>query len=525
MSESWSVEVSPAEERVLRLCKKRPLWRFLREHRSALFNETVLAALDAMYADSPRGRPPKDADVMALAMVLQVAFDVPDHEVPTLTAVDQRWQVVLGCLGATEPLFSQGTVYNFRMRALSAGFARVLLERTVELARETKGFSPTRLRALVDSSPLLGAGRVEDTFNLIGRAISKLASVAAEESGRSLDKVVDEAGVPVVSASSVKAWLDFDWNDESARIDALQRLVGQFEALCAWLQKTLGAERMKGPPVGPQIALVEHLIEQDLEPDPDDPSGKRRRIRLGTAADRQISLSDPDMRHGRKSKSKAFNGYKRHVVVDADVPGLIHATEVVPANVKEHEPLAELLARVESRGASLEQVHVDRGYIPSDDLMRRRREGLEVLSKAPAVKNGGLFPKSAFDINLRAQTITCPAGTSVPIAANKERVTWFPASTCAACERRAECTNSPHGRSVRLHPDEDFHQRLRAAAKTPQGRQRARERVAVEHALARVGQIQGRRARFHGLEKNRFDLDRAAIVNNCYVLAPLLDAA
>lgn len=83
----------------------------------------------------------------------------------------------------------------------------------------------------------------------------------------------------------------------------------------------------------------------------------------------------------------------------------------------------------------------------------------------------------------------------------------------------------PHGRSVRLHPDEDFHQRLRAAAKTPQGRQRARERVAVEHALARVGQIQGRRARFHGLEKNRFDLDRAAIVNNCYVLAPLLDAA
>jgi hypothetical protein len=29
------------------------------------------------------------------------------------------------------------------------------------------------------------------------------------------------------------------------------------------------------------------------------------------------------MRHGRKSKRKRIDGYKRHIVVDVDTPGLI----------------------------------------------------------------------------------------------------------------------------------------------------------------------------------------------------------
>lgn len=525
MSGSWKIELDADEERVLRLCKKRPLWRFLREQRHALFDETVVASLNAMYSKTARGRPPKNAQVKAMAMVLQVAFDVPDHEVPTLTAVDQRWQVVLGCVGATKPVIAQGTVFDFRMRAISEGFASVLLERTVELARETKGFSARRLRALIDSSPLLGAGRVEDTFNLIGRAIAQLAKAAAVEAKLPLDHVIDEAGISMVSASSVKAWLDFDWNDKSARVDALQRLIGQFAALRTWLQTTLGAERMKAPPVGPQLALVERLIAQDLEPEPDDPSGTRYRVRQGTTADRQISLSDPDIRHGRKSKSKAFNGYKRHVLVDADIRGLIHATTVVAANVKEHQPLAGLLKRVEAKGFSLEEVHVDRGYLPSEDLTRRRRAGLEVFTKAPADNNGTLFPKSAFTIDLTANTITCPATVTVPIASNKNRTTSFPAKTCATCSLESNCTKSKRGRSIRLHPSEAYHQQLRAGAKTSKGRQRARERIAVEHALARVSQIQGKRARFHGLAKNKFDLERAAIVNNCYVVASIIRAA
>jgi IS5 family transposase len=60
--------------------------------------------------------------------------------------------------------------------------------------------------------------------------------------------------------------------------------------------------------------------------------------------------------------------------------------------------------------------------------------------------------------------------------------------------------------------------------KTKKGRAKRRERVAVEHALSRVGAIQGKRSRYIGLEKNQFDLQRVAVVNNCFVLANLLAA-
>jgi len=43
------------------------------------------------------------------------------------------------------------------------------------------------------------------------------------------------------------------------------------------------------------------------------------------------------MRHGRKSSSKRFNGYKRHIAADLDTD-LIVACAVTPANRPEPPP-------------------------------------------------------------------------------------------------------------------------------------------------------------------------------------------
>ena len=50
--------------------------------------------------------------------------------------LDLRWQLVLDCLGR-EPLFSQGGLVDFRKRLNAANMDRHLLERTVELARNS----------------------------------------------------------------------------------------------------------------------------------------------------------------------------------------------------------------------------------------------------------------------------------------------------------------------------------------------------------------------------------------------------
>ena len=76
-----------------------------------------------------------------------------------------------------------------------------------------------------------------------------------------------------------------------------------------------------------QVETLVQIRTQDLEPDPHRGGA---RIREGVAADRRVSIADKDMRHGRKSKSKRFNGFKRHIAADAD-RGLILACAITPA--------------------------------------------------------------------------------------------------------------------------------------------------------------------------------------------------
>jgi hypothetical protein len=68
---------------------------------------------------------------------------------------------------------------EFRERLIAADLDRRVLERTVELAKATQAFDhrklPKTLRVAIDSSPLEGAGRVEDTFNLLAHAARLLS--------------------------------------------------------------------------------------------------------------------------------------------------------------------------------------------------------------------------------------------------------------------------------------------------------------------------------------------------------------
>jgi hypothetical protein len=86
-----------------------------------------------------------------------------------------------------------------------------VLERTVALAEQTGGFGARQLRAVLDSTPLFGAGRVEDTLNLLGHALRKAVGLAAQELGTSAEAVVEATGLTLVGHSSLKAALDPDW--------------------------------------------------------------------------------------------------------------------------------------------------------------------------------------------------------------------------------------------------------------------------------------------------------------------------
>jgi Transposase domain (DUF772) len=173
-----------AEQAVIKAVRPAKLFVFLRLHRDELFHEEFQAELAGAYADRRKGQPPVPPAQLALATILQAYTGVSDDEVIEAMVMDRRWQLVLDCLDADQPPFSKGTLVSFRRRLIEQNLDRRLVERTVALAGRTGGFGARALRAALDSSPLWGAARVEDTINLMGHALRKALGVIAAVQGR-----------------------------------------------------------------------------------------------------------------------------------------------------------------------------------------------------------------------------------------------------------------------------------------------------------------------------------------------------
>jgi len=510
-------EPSPAEQAVIKAVRRAKLFVFLRLHRHELFDERFQAELAGAYVDSPEGRPPVPPARLALATILQAYTGVSDDEVIEATVMDRRWQLVLDCMNAEEPPFSKGTLVGFRKRLIEGNLDRRLVERTVELAARKGGFGARALRAALDSSPLWGAGRVEDTFNLMGHALRKALGVIAAVQGwgqaAGTAIVAAQAGVPQLAASSLKAALDADWDDPAARDHALAEVLGLLDRVAAFAAGQAGDEAAAAA-----VTTARQVRDQDA-----DLTGPAPALRRGVAEDRRISIEDGQMRHGRKSRSVLFDGYKRHVLRDLDT-GLVPAVGITAANLPEASVTDAIAADLDAAGWHLSELHIDRAYL-SSALVRDRGPDLAIFCKAWRVRNtGGRFAKDQFTLDFAAGQLTCPAGVAMPFEPG--RTVRFPKDTCAACPLRARCTTSSHGRSVSIHPDEALLAELRHRQHTPDGRAKLRERVAVEHALAHVGHWQGRRARYLGTRKNLFDLRRVAVVHNLHIIArqPITDS-
>jgi hypothetical protein len=510
-----------------RLVRTRKLFGFLRAHRHELFDDDFQAELETMYRDTGAGKDPLPPALLAMTLLLQGYHGMSDAEAVEMTVVDLRWQMVLDCLGATEPAFSQGALCDFRARMIAHDMDRRLLERTVVLARTTRAFDwkklPKTLRVAIDSMPLEGAGRVEDTVNLLAHAARKALVCVAEMLERPASQIAKAAGAPLLATGqSIKRAIDVEWSDAEQKAWALRTLVDELDALEAWIREHL-PDQIAAPPLAEHLETLRQLREQDLEPDP---SGGGTRIRQGVAPDRRVSIEDKQMRHGRKSKSKRFNGYKRHIAADLDTR-LILACAVTPANRPEDEAAPELrddVARLPDR-CEIGQLFIDRGYIGStlvQDVLARRGE---VLCKPWVARNGQLFRKSDFKINIRLRTIRCPAGEIEHFEPGS--VVEFDPEACARCPLRSDCTMASHdkGRTISIAHDEPLQHRLRKLVACSEGRARLRDRVEVEHRLAHIGRKQGRRARYRGVRSNLFDLRRAGAVVNLETIHRTLAAA
>ena len=136
--------------------------------------------------------------------------------------------------------------------------------------------------------------------------------LAAKLTDRSPEEICRKAAIPLLLSSSIKAGLDIDWSDHRQKATAIQIVEHQVASLERWVEKHL--DDVVERPLQPYLDAITTVRAQDLEHTEKDGI----RIRQGVAVDRRISIEDAEMRHGRKSRSKRFDGYKEHIAYDLD---------------------------------------------------------------------------------------------------------------------------------------------------------------------------------------------------------------
>lgn len=507
------VDLSPTEHQVVAKIRRAKLFVFLRRHRHELFDDALQQDLVAIFKDSPKGQPPVAPARLALALILQAYTHASDDEVIEAAQMDRRWQLVLDCLDTDTAPFGKGTFLRFRAAVIAHDLDRRLIERTVELAEQSGEFHAKTLRAALDSSPVWGAARVEDTYNLIGHALHKALGVIARQEGWDLTTAAHETGTELVAGSSLKAALDLNWDEPTERQRALGLVLAALTTLEGWAEQH--PARAADATLTASLQAAEQVRAQDVETD----AGDTPQLRQGVAKDRRIAIEDAEMRHGRKSRSQRVDGFKRHFLRDLDRK-VVRAVGVTPANVPEASVTTPLMADLARQEIELSELSIDRAYLAST-LVQERSKDLTILCKAWPVRNGDRFTKASFTLDFEQGQIRCP--NAVTIAFQPGQVVHFPDEDCASCPLRGQCTTSQHGRSISIHRDEALLVELRRRQQTAAGRAKLRERVAIEHTLAHIQQWQGDRARYRGIRKNLFDARRGAVVENLHVLMPLME--
>jgi transposase len=357
-----------------------------------------------LYKDSPKGRPSIPPSMVVLAMLLEYHDDCSDAEAEQRMRFDLRWKHGLG-LALEDEGFDATLLCRFRRKLLERGLERNLFERLVKAAREA-GLIAKDATQLLDSSHILGAAGARDTYTLIRGAVRKLL--------RTLGHTTANRGT-----LGERLWWymdpqapekpDIDWSDQEARATHLKEIVRDAREALSLAQSATGAS----PAANAASALLEKIVSDDVEEGPPPPPKRKGRppkkrgeelqrsssqghdtpstdellgprLRRGVAKDRVLSVVDPEMRVGHKSKRQAWAGYKVHIAEEPNTE-LITEVGVRRANEYDADAAPDLLKRQrESVGLRPKELLCDGAYGSADARAELEELGVEVVAKLTA---------------------------------------------------------------------------------------------------------------------------------------------
>lgn len=485
------------------------VYGYLAQHRPQLFRDEDFAVLYCRNNGRPSVPPSLGVSILFLRAYEGVSF----VEAIERTKYDLRWKVALGLELEQVPM-QKSALQELEAKLVLHEQGEALLKKSIDEARRAGYVKSRKIRVALDTTPMLGKGAVKDTYNLLADGIAQLACRLAEVAGEPVAGWAEHEGLHRYVGSSLKGEAAIEWDDKSQRDQLLTEIVQDGRRLLRQAAQAQLAHPEHSEAIQADAALLERLIRQDVEEKP----GGGCQVKDGTAKDRLISVHDPEMRHGRKSASHRFNGHKVAVAVDMESQ-LICGVDVLAGNAGDQQNALELVHQAERvMDAQVEETVGDCAYGGGPTRKAFAQEQRLLTAKVPSSHNGDCFPKSAFAIDVDRMAVGCPAGhTTTEFQSSGQNGGGrfvFAAATCQACPLRSHCVRGHGGRTISIQPEERLQQQARAHNRTEAGQQSLRERVVVEHGIARLVRLGIRQSRYVGKTKSRFQVVMAAVVAN-----------
>jgi hypothetical protein len=218
-------------------------------------------------------------------------------------------------------------------------------------------------------------------------------------------------------------------------------------------------------------------------------------------ADIRVSTTDPDATPMRLKGGGTRLGYQTHYVVDGGKARIIVGVLVTPGEVRESQPMLDLLWRARFRWKLRpRQVTGDTKYGTVENI--QAVEDMDMRAYVPRPdweKNSPYFGTSRFHYDAEHDHYICPNGQVLRrthISEAEQRIQYrAQASSCRACPLKAACTPSGKmGRSVVRSFGEEYLERVQAYQATAAYQKALRKRkVWVEPLFAEAKQWHGSR--------------------------------
>lgn len=480
---------------------------------SKLFRDEDLA----MMYDPDNGRPSLPPALMSGVLLLQFHDNVSDEEAVQRLLFDLRWKVALG-LSLDYAGFDPSSLSVFRKRLLKNGQERYAFDRFIRVACEA-GLIADKVTLLTDTTSVKGAGAVQDTYTLLRKGMRKLLAAMGYHLPGKRQGLGEQARHLVTTYLDQDKKAEIDWSDAAQRQAQLNVLVADVEAVLE-----LALEQSDDPEVRRVGWLLSKILGDDVEQDAEGIA----HLGQGTAEDRIVSLTDSEMRHGRKSAAHRFDGFKTSVSIDQESE-LILDIDDLAANAGDGQALMPSIERVEAHTeVVVERAIGDGAYITGDNLAacaghcdgQGQPQPIDLVGPLRQPANPTV-DKSAFQIDLAEQTCTCPCGYTVSgqVVTDKQgrkvlKFT-FDRPDCERCALFAECVRSKKtGRTVTTHAHEALLQQARARPQTEAFKALYNPRSAVERIISALVSHGLRQTRYIGERKRRLQrLWTAAAVN------------